>query len=106
MPELDFVRQCRKRGLPIPRRQTKRRDANGCRRFTDAEFDLQGGGLLIVAIDGAGHLEQEQVGSDAVRNSALARATGGHVLTVTSFVLRDDPEPFFAELERWLTPFP
>ena len=104
IPELEFARQCRQRGLPTPRRQTRRFDAEGRTRFTDAEFELPGSGLLIVEIDGAGHIDPAVAGDDAVRGSMLARTTGAHVLRVTSITLRSDPEPFFAELAAWLTP--
>lgn len=103
LPELDFGRMCRQRGLPEPRRQTRRRDAKGRTRYTDVEFDLPGGGLLIVEIDGAGHLDPRQSAADTVRMSALARATGAYVIRVQSWVLRTDPQPFFDELSEWLS---
>lgn len=102
MPELDFGRMCRERGLPEPRRQTKRSDATGRTRYTDVEFDLPGGGLLIVEIDGAGHLDPSQAAADTLRTSALARATGAQILRVQSWLLRTDPDSFFDELSQWL----
>lgn len=101
IPEREFARACADRHLPPPRRQTRRKDARGRLRYTDAEFDLPDGRMLIVEIDGAGHLDAEKSGADTVRNSALARATGAHVIAVTSFVLQHDPDPFFAELSAW-----
>jgi hypothetical protein len=103
MPEREFAEQCRARGLPEPRRQTPRKDANGRARYTDAEFDLPDGRNLVVEIDGAGHLGVEQAARDAVRASAIARATGAHTLSIGSFALRHDPEPFFAELLAWFS---
>lgn len=104
LPEYEFARQCRRRGLPEPHRQTLRRDEQGRARFTDVEFDLPGGGRLIVEVDGGGHLDPAVAGDDAVRGSMLARTTGAHVLRVTSLTLRGDPDPFFAELTAWLLP--
>ncbi len=102
MPELDFRRECRRRGLPEPRMQTRRRDASGRARCTDAEFDLPDGSLLIVEINGSGHDAPERAAEDTLRTSALARATGAHVLTVPSWQLRSDPDMVFGELTAWL----
>lgn len=102
MPELDFRRECQRRGLPEPRMQTRRQDGAGKARCTDAEFDLPDGRLLIVEINGAGHDAPEQGAEDTVRNSALARATGAHVIPVPSWQLRADPDPVFTEIAAWL----
>lgn len=104
MPELDFRQECRRRGLPEPRMQVRRRDATGRARCTDAEFDLPDGGLLIVEINGAGHEEPARSADDTVRNSALARATGAHVIPVPSWQLRADPDDVFHEIGAWLQP--
>ncbi len=104
IPELDFVRECRRRGLPQPRMQVRRRDATGEARCTDAEFALPDGGLLIVEINGRGHEAPSRSADDTVRNSALARATGAHFLPVPSWQLRADPDPVFAEIAAWTRP--
>lgn len=104
IPELDFARECRRRGLPEPRMQVRRRDANGRARCTDAEFALPDGGLLIVEINGSGHDQPARSAADTVRNSALARSTGAHVIPVPSWQMRADPDPVFAEIAAWLQP--
>ena len=104
MPELDFRRECRRRGLPEPRMQVRRRDATGRARCTDAEFALPDGGLLIVEINGAGHDAPGHSADDTMRNSALARITGAHVIPVPSWQLRADPDRVFAEIAAWLRP--
>jgi len=52
------------------------------------------------------HVTETHIHADYVSGSrALARATGAHVMTVTSLVLRYDPEPVFAELAAWFNGF-
>ncbi len=96
--EADFLRECRRRGLPRPRMQTRRVDARGGRRRTDAEFRAHDGRLVIVEIDGAGHLEVAQWHSDLARHNELAVATGALSLRVTGWEVRNDPDPFFTLL--------
>lgn len=102
--EATFRRECRRRGLPTPRMQTGRRDANGRRRYTDAEFALPDGRLLIVEIDGVGHFEVESWRADIARHNGLAAATGALILRVTGWELRHDPGPFFTILSSVLSP--
>lgn len=97
--EADFLRECRRRGLPAPRMQTRRVDALGQRRRTDAEFRLPDGRLLIVEIDGVGHLDPRQWRDDLERSNGLVLSTGALILHVTGWEVRNDPEPFFTLLE-------
>jgi len=93
--EADFLRECRRRGLPKPRMQTRRVDAQGGRRRTDAEFLLPDGRLVIVEIDGVGHLSTETWQADITRHNGLTISTGALILRVTGWELRNDPAPFF-----------
>ncbi len=102
--EATFLRECRRRGLPTPRMQTGRRDANGRRRYTDAEFVQPDGRLVIVEIDGVGHLEVESWHADMARHNGLAATTGALILRVTGWELRHDPDPFFTILSSVLSP--
>ena len=52
--ELDFLKMCRRFRLPMPSRQTIRRDAAGRPRYHDAEFDPYD---LVVEVDGSQHME-------------------------------------------------
>ena len=81
--------------------QTRR--VGGSRR-TDAEFRLPGGRLLIVEIDGLGHLEAASWQADITRHNELALTTGALVLRITGWELRHDPDPFFQTLEQVLRP--
>lgn len=102
--ESDFLRECRRRGLPTPRMQTRRR-AGGRRRVTDAEFRLPAGRLVIVEIDGIGHLEVASWHADIARHNELATATGAMILRVSGWEVRNDPDPFFDLLADVLVPF-
>ena len=90
--EIVFLRQCRARSLPRPRMQTNR---VGGRRRTDAEFRMPNGRLLIVEIDGIGHLDVSSWHSDVARHNELAVDTGALILRVTGWEVRNDPDPFF-----------
>lgn len=95
--EVAFLRECRKRSLPRPRMQTRR--VGGARR-TDAEFRLPNGRLLIVEIDGIGHLDVAAWHSDITRHNELAVDSGAMILRVTGWEVRNDPAPFFDLLAR------
>lgn len=98
--EVAFLRQCRRHGLPVPRMQTLR---VGGRRRTDAEFTLPGGRLLIVEIDGIGHLDVGSWQQDITRHNELAISTGALILRVTGWEVRNDPDPFFGPLRAILS---
>jgi very-short-patch-repair endonuclease len=93
--EVAFLRRCRQYALPKPRMQTRR---VGGRRRTDAEFTLPGGRLLIVEIDGIGHLDVNSWQEDITRHNELAISTGAVILRVTGWEVRNDPDPFFGPL--------
>lgn len=103
--EAAFLRECRRRGLPPPRMQTRRR-ARGRNRITDAEFVLPDGRLLIVEIDGIGHLEVSSWHADISRHNELALTTGALILRVTGWEVHLDPDPFFTMLVDLLHPYP
>ena len=103
MGELDFARECRRRRLPEPQLQVARRDAAGKRRFTDAEFIRPDGRIVMVEIDGAGHMSADSWLADMERHNDLALVTDALVLRVATWQLRHDPEPFFERLIQALT---
>ncbi len=79
-------------GLPLPDRQTRRRDASGRLRYTDAEWRFPTGGVVILEVDGGFHMEVEHWEDDIVRERDLV-ATGAVVLRCTDRELRDEPTP-------------
>jgi len=100
--EADFLRECRRRGLPVPDMQVRRVDAYSQRRRTDAEFRLPDGRLLIVEIDGVGHFELGQWQADLTRSNGLVASTGALMMHVTGWEVRHDPDPFFRLLDATL----
>ena len=99
--EADFRRECRRRGLPEPRMQVRRR-AGGRGRRTDAEFTTPSGRLVIVEIDGVAHMDVAQWQADLTRQNDLSAETGALILHLTGWELRHDPDPFFSLLGRVL----
>lgn len=87
--ELDLVRMCRREGLPLPDRQTRRRDATGRVRYTDAEWRLPDGRIVVLEVDGGFHMEIEHWEDDIVRERDLV-TTGAVVLRCTGRELMAD----------------
>ncbi|MFI5101075.1 MAG: hypothetical protein ACHQE5_11285 [Actinomycetes bacterium] len=56
LSEIDFVRLCRRHGLPEPTRQAVRVEASGRRRYLDAEWVRADGVHVVAEVDGAVHL--------------------------------------------------
>ncbi len=95
--EQRVVRLCVEHRLPIPDRQAKRRDAAGRLRYTDAEWRLPSGRVVILEVDGGFHMEVEHWEVDIVRERDLV-ATGAVVLRCTDRELLDRPEKVVAAL--------
>ncbi|BBH17101.1 hypothetical protein Back2_13880 [Nocardioides baekrokdamisoli] len=70
--EMNLKRLCQRFGLQPPVRQTKRRDAHGHVRFTDAEWRTADGRTVVLEIDGAFHMEVEHWEADMARARALS----------------------------------
>jgi hypothetical protein len=89
--EIDVRRMCRSHGLALPDRQVKRRDADGRVRFTDCEWRLADGRVLVLEVDGAFHMSVESWEDDLARQRALS-AADRLVVRCTARELRDEPE--------------
>jgi hypothetical protein len=87
--ELDVKRMCKTHGLAMPRRQTRRRDADGRVRYTDCEWRLADGRILVLEVDGGFHKDAETWEDDIARQRALS-ATDLLIVRCTSRELRDD----------------
>ena len=95
--ELDVRRLCRRYGLRLPDRQRARTDRAGKRRWTDCEWDLPDGSVLILEVDGAFHVDVVEWGADIKRARSLT--TGGRtVVRCTSFELRHEMEDVARDL--------
>lgn len=97
MGELDLVRECRRRGLPLPDRQVVRRTPAGTY-FLDARWARYG---VVLEVDGIHHLAVPAVVGDAVRHNEIALG-GEVVLRLPVLGLRLEPDAFFDQLRRAL----
>jgi len=89
LSEIDFVRLCRRSGLPEPDRQKIRRDHSGKRRYLDARWRRRDGKLVVVEVDGAMHTEVPNWWADQSRQNDLALGDA-MVLRFPSVIVRTD----------------
>lgn len=101
LSEIDFVRLCRRAGLPEPQRQAVRRQADGRRRYLDASWRRSDGRLVVVEVDGALHLSQRRWWDDQERQNELALADA-LVLRYPSVIVRTRPSVVLDQLRRAL----
>ncbi len=99
LSELDLAKVCRRFGLQPPYRQVRRLDANGRRRYLDAEWVLPNGERVLLEVDGAHHVEVEHWQEDMQRERALV-VTGSRVLRATAMELRLEPASVVTDLVR------
>ena len=95
--ELDFARECRRRGFPEPTRQTVRRGKDG-RYYLDVCWDDF---ALVVEIDGIQHSWAQNVVGDALRQNTVT-LTNATVLRLPLLGLRVAADEFFAQIEEAL----
>jgi hypothetical protein len=96
--ELDFARQCRRRGLPPPTRQAVRRGPRGTT-YLDATWEPW---RVVVEIDGIHHAWAQNVVPDALRQNDIT-LQDGRVLRLPLLGLRVAADDFFEQIERALT---
>jgi hypothetical protein len=99
LAELDVGRMCRRFGIRPPDRQTRRRDSSGRSRYTDAEWRLPDGRVVVLEVDGSFHMEVEHWGDDIERERGLV-ASGVVVIRCTALEVRDAPERVVRDLRR------
>ena len=95
--EIDLVRELRRRRLPVPARQSLRRDKRG-RYYLDLHWPEW---RLVVEIDGIHHTWVENVVGDALRQNSLAIA-GDTVLRLPLLGLRVCADDFLDQIEEAL----
>jgi hypothetical protein len=88
--ERDVAKLCRDFGLPQPFRQTSRLDADGRRRWTDCEWRLPDGRVLVLEVDGSFHIEVRQWTADKRRARRLT-TTDRIVVGASAFEVRHEP---------------
>ncbi len=99
MSEIDFVRVCRRAGLPAPTRQAVRVEPGGRRRYLDAEWTRADGRRVVVEVDGALHLSPRRWWDDQLRQNELVIADD---LRFPSVVVRTTPDEVVGQLRRVL----
>lgn len=97
MAEIDLGRICRRAGLATPDRQRRRKDRGGRWRWTDAEWDLEGGRTLVLEVDGAFHMEVEHWTADVKRQRRITSPLRT-VVRATALELRLEPEGVVRDL--------
>ena len=102
LSEIDFVRLCRRYGLPKPRQQQVRQDPSGRRRYLDATWTRFDGRLVVVEIDGAVHLDQGRWWDDQLRQNDIVLDDDAIVLRYPSAVVRAEPAFVAGQLRRAL----
>jgi len=88
--ELDVIRMCRAFSLRRPHRQKPRLDRAGNRRWTDCEWDLPDGSVLVLEVDGSFHMEAEHWGADKKRARRLTTRQRT-VIGCTAYEVRHEP---------------
>jgi hypothetical protein len=99
--EIDFLRFCRRNGLPRPELQVVRRDAAGRRRYLDATLRGRDGLPVRVEIDGALHLVVQTYWDDMARGNDLVIGRE-QVLRFPSYVIYADDAVALDQLRRAL----
>ncbi|MGH3265691.1 MAG: hypothetical protein ACRDNS_27280, partial [Trebonia sp.] len=87
LSEIDFVRLCRRNGLPAPLQQGVRVEPSGHRRYLDAAWELADGRRVVVEVDGAVHLIPRHWFDDQLRQNELV-LSGSMVLRYPSVIVR------------------
>jgi hypothetical protein len=95
--EIVVRRMCRRFDLVLPHRQCPRYDRAGQRRWTDCEWDLADGGVLVLEVDGSFHLEVLQWGADLKRARSITTRTR-IVVRCSAYVLRHETAEVAADL--------
>lgn len=101
LSEIDFLRLCRRHGLPEPIRQAVRPDRAGRRRYLDAEWRRRDGLRVVAEVDGALHLIVTRWWDDQLRQNEVTIG-GAAVLRFPSAVVRSEENLVADQLRRML----
>lgn len=97
LAEVDVRKACRDHGVQPPRSQTPRRDRSGRRRYTDCEWTLGDGTVVVLEVDGAFHDDVHQSLLDRRRNRRLT-TTSRLVVQCSASEIRHEPWEVMADL--------
>lgn len=95
--EADVRRLCTEAGLVLPAGQRRRVDATGRERWTDCEWDLPDGRVLVLEVDGAFHLDVLHADGDNRRTRRLV-GPGTTVVRCTTYEVRYEPAQLVRDL--------
>jgi hypothetical protein len=95
--EREVARMCRRFGIPQPDRQVRRVDRGGRVRWTDAEWRLARGRVVVLEVDGAYHLDVAQAGADAKRARRLTTPTRV-IVRATAYEVIHEPHEVAVDL--------
>lgn len=98
LSEIDFVRLCRRAGLPRPDLQQRRTDAAGRTRWLDAYWREWG---VHAEIDGAHHMDVRQWAADMRRQNDVW-TVGDRILRFPAWLVRAHPEQVADTVRRAL----
>ncbi len=84
-------------GSGDPGRQRRRRDSHGRVRFTDCEWHLGDGQVLVLEVDGGFHMEFGQYTSDMRRQRRIT-APDRMVVRCSSYEIRHEPDEVMSDL--------
>ena len=95
--ELDVRRMCRRFGIAMPDGQVARTDRAGRRRWTDCEWRLPDGRVVVLEVDGSFHIDVLESMQDHRRARRLT-STDRLVVRCSAFEVRHEPEQVAADL--------
>ena len=96
--ELDVAAICRRYGLVVPHRQTRRRDQQGIWRYLDCEWDLPSGEIVVPEIDGAHHMDVAHWQADMRRERGIV-ISRRWVMRATALEVRLEPRVVVDDLK-------
>jgi hypothetical protein len=99
LAEIEFGPLAKRAGLPAPRQQSRRREPDGRYRYLDVELDLPDGTVLVVEIDGLGHIDIENWTDDLDRQNEVV-IDGRPVLRFPSMIVRLNGDRVVDQLRR------
>ena len=97
LAEVDLRKACRDHGVQPPRSQRARYDRGGRKRYTDCEWTLPNGTVVVLEVDGAFHDDAHQGTLDRRRNRRLTSATR-IVVQCSAWEIRHEPWEVMGDL--------
>ncbi|MEO5663843.1 MAG: hypothetical protein ABIR39_11220 [Nocardioides sp.] len=90
LAEVDVRKACREFGVVPPTSQTKRKDRSGRTRFTDCEWRVADGRVIVLEVDGSFHDDVLEASAHRARNRKLTSTTRV-VVQCSAYEIRHEP---------------